>query len=194
MCDSYLDVRCHGILLTIQLLDQGCDVDGKVLNRLDTFLRSNITQLLFAQAEIVAQLVEQSGADLLPDFIVRRADGFNVLPINDDSVGERHLEGALLGQRDAVEKPQQQATPFLRVRRSILNEDGDVGEPGAEVFRQTVQGLLDELLEMPAIHGRSARVFTRPAGSSQRCLRGICYNEELFMSRDLVGRGPAARV
>jgi hypothetical protein len=118
----------------------------------------NVAKLFLGHPKIVPQFMYESLADLMTHFGLARADRLNILLIKHNviwSCGE--VEDAPLRCRHAVKDAQKQP-PLLPqlgwslVRRKIFNEDRDVLDADAELFRQRIQSLFCNLDEIFALH------------------------------------------
>src|SRR3989338_10477223 len=92
-------------------------------------------ELVFFEAEVVAELVQDGQADLLANLLVGFADGLDVLLVEKDLVGRAGLEDALLGAGDADELAEQQLLvgrcPAALAAGAGFADDDEVFGPGA---------------------------------------------------------------
>ena len=118
----------------------------------------NIFELVFIQAEIVAEFVNERQADLFADFGLVRADRFNILLIKHEVIrSRRQVKYALLGRGHAVKETQKQPPVLPRmwrwlVGRHIFHQNSNVTDATAEFLWQRVESLLDYLDEMFTLH------------------------------------------
>ena len=104
----------------------------------------HILQLILVQTKVVTQLVDDGPADLLADFALVGANGFNVLLVKHNVVGTRgQFEAAPLCLGHAVEETEKQPSLPLRlhrwlVRGKVFHENSHVTDATAELSRKRI--------------------------------------------------------
>ncbi len=109
-------------------------------------------EALIVDAGVVGQLVDDRDADLFLECGRVREVSLQRQPEQRDLVGQHHPIGAPLRGRDPFVQAVEPAVlgpgqaRLLRCRR-VFDDDGHILEQAPELFRQAVEGTLDQRLE-----------------------------------------------
>lgn len=112
----------------------------------------NISKLIFAKSEVMADFMQQGIANLLCNLRFIRADGFNGLLVQKNVVWRVGGENALHGPWNSRKEAQQQAAPIGFAWWRVFNNNCKVRQPAPKRFRQAVQCLFDQPLESLTLH------------------------------------------
>jgi CAAX protease family protein len=123
---------------------------------------SHVPQLLLAHTEVVPYFVNDRLPNLVPNFILRGRDGFNILLIEHHVIWPgRQIEDALLGRGHTMKESQAKCpwpSPSWRLltRRKILDQHGNVLDPLPEFQRKRIECLFYQFREPFAFHLRTS--------------------------------------
>jgi hypothetical protein len=108
----------------------------------------------------MSDLVQKGVTNLPPNLCFARADGLDVLLVEENMIRGISRKDAFQSHWNSGEKSQQQTTAMGLQRGRIFNNNCEIGKPAAKWIGKTFQDLIGNLLETLALH----RTIVHPAG------------------------------
>ncbi len=100
----------------------------------------------------MADFVQQGITNLALDLRFVRADGLNILLVQENVVGRIGREDTLVGPRDPGKQSQQQAAPIRFLRWRVFHNNCQIRQPASKRPGEVVEDLANQLLETHTVH------------------------------------------